>query len=40
MLRQSIIRTVRPATRSFSTSLRIMASGDTGSVRPGGVAQG
>ncbi|KAE8447436.1 hypothetical protein EG329_010709 [Mollisiaceae sp. DMI_Dod_QoI] len=47
MYRQSISRAVRPALRSsiqsraaFSTSVRALAGGDTGSVRPGGTATG
>jgi len=36
MFRQSIVRAVRPATRSFTTTARIMAGGDTGAPRAGG----
>jgi len=36
MLRQSIIRAARPAVRSFTTTTKVMASGDTGAPRATG----
>ncbi|KAF2758598.1 hypothetical protein EJ05DRAFT_510504 [Pseudovirgaria hyperparasitica] len=41
MIRATIIKSARPLAngRLFSTSLRTMAEGDTGAVRPGGSAQ-
>jgi len=38
MFRQSIARVVRPAARSFTTSSRVMAGGDTGAPRVQGDA--
>jgi hypothetical protein len=37
-MRTAVVRSIRPLTaqRSFSTSLRAMAAGDTGATRPGG----
>ncbi|KAF2090967.1 hypothetical protein K490DRAFT_62298 [Saccharata proteae CBS 121410] len=41
MLRTTITRAVKaPAARTFSTSVRALAAGDTGAIRPGGEAAG
>ncbi|KAI9732069.1 MAG: hypothetical protein M1818_007664 [Claussenomyces sp. TS43310] len=38
MLAQRFTNAARPASRAFATTSRVMAAGDTGSVRAGGVA--
>ncbi|CAI6339712.1 unnamed protein product [Periconia digitata] len=40
MFRTSLVKAARPSQRLFSTSMRVMAAGDTGAVRPGGVRSG